>query len=388
MINLEKLVETIFTVSQSTDILNFFRNIGYLTVGEDSIQESYQLAENKVAVIDSTDTLNSVLKPGTQEYMDISKIIVQRGNMNPNKSRVNNVIVYFATKQETDDYEKLVNEFVSINANWSQLLINSNKDEDIEKAASAALLNNRLLIGQCNSEAVANKTEENVASKLKAKSNSNVMLVYHTTPNESLAAGMAGIMAQPYLGSISGLYSTVTDITPEDYTATINTNLEDQKVTFYSYINAINGGGVSQYAQPITYGGYMINGEDAKRRYIRYCLDFLLKAKSIDFLKKKLGYEDSSADVLLSMLKSVLNAARTNGLIKRDSIVKSGDNTIETKGFELWAVYPSALREEDESLYNSQTYKVKGYYRDSLTGRKVVIDLLIDPSEAELNLFQ
>ena len=383
MINLEKLVETIFTVSQSTDILNFFRNIGYLTVGEDSIQESYQLAENKVAVIDSTDTLNSVLKPGTQEYMDISKIIVQRGNMNPNKSRVNNVIVYFATKQETDDYEKLVNEFVSINANWSQLLINSNKDEDIEKAASAALLNNRLLIGQCNSEAVANKTEENVASKLKAKSNSNVMLVYHTTPNESLAAGMAGIMAQPYLGSISGLYSTVTDITPEDYTATINT-----KVTFYSYINAINGGGVSQYAQPITYGGYMINGEDAKRRYIRYCLDFLLKAKSIDFLKKKLGYEDSSADVLLSMLKSVLNAARTNGLIKRDSIVKSGDNTIETKGFELWAVYPSALREEDESLYNSQTYKVKGYYRDSLTGRKVVIDLLIDPSEAELNLFQ
>lgn len=388
MINLEKLVETTFTISKATDITNFFRNIGYLTVGTDSVQTGYVLPEDKVVIINNDDTLNAVLKPDSQEYMDISKIIAQKGNMNPNKSRVNNVVVYFAEKQDSENYANLINEFISVNANWAQLLINSNNDEDIEKAAEVVLTRNRLFVAQCNSDNVANKEEGNIASKLKAKNNANVYLTYHTTPNESLAAGIASIMAQPNLGGVGSLYSTITDITPEDYTSTINQNLDDQNVTYYSYINAINGGGVSQYAQPIVYGAYMINGEDAKRRYIRFCLDLLLKQKSIDFLKKQLGYEDVSADVLLSMLKSVLKAAQLNGLVKLDSIIRQGEETIETKGFEVWAVYPSALRESDETLYNSQTYRIRGYYRDSLTGRKVEINMLIDPSQEELNIFQ
>ena len=109
----------------------------------------------------------------------------------------------------------------------------------------------------------------------------------------------------------------------------------------------------------------------------------MLKARCIDFLKKKLTYEDVSADILLSMLKSVLKAGQTNGLIKRDSVVTSGDQTFEELGYELRTVYPSELREVDETLYNAQTYKVIGYYRDALTGRKVEIELFIDPTEAE-----
>ena len=110
-----------------------------------------------------------------------------------------------------------------------------------------------------------------------------------------------------------------------------------------------------------------------------------MKQRSIDFLKKKLTYEDVSADVLLSMLKGVLKAGQTNGLIKQNSIITSGDHTIETLGYEIRTVYPSELREVDETLYNAQTYKVVGYYRDALTGRKVEIELFIDPTEAEKN---
>ena len=110
-----------------------------------------------------------------------------------------------------------------------------------------------------------------------------------------------------------------------------------------------------------------------------------MKARCIDFLKKKLSYEDVSADVLLSMLKGILKGGQTNGLIKQDSIVKSGDETIENLGYEIRAIYPTELREVDETLYNAQTYKVVGYYRDALTGRKVEIELFIDPTEAEKN---
>lgn len=386
MISLDKLVEIGFTLAQATDISQFFRNVGYLTVGTSAVKEGVVIPANKVLIIQDNDGLNATLKSDSQEYMDISKILVQKGNMNPNKGRVNSVVIYFGTLGEDENMGNLVDEFVSVNGNWSQLLINSNADADITAVAEKVVTNDRIFVAQTSSEDVANAVENNIAVALKALNNANTMLTYHTTAGESLAAGLVGIMANPNLGATGALYSTVTNVTPEDYTATVNVNLDNQNVTYYSNVNAINGGAVSQYASPIVMGAYMINGEDAKRRYIRFCLNFLLKARAIDFLKKKLGYEDVSADVLLSMLKSVLKAGQTNGLIKQDSIIKSGDNTINNVGFELRTIYPSDLREIDESLYNAATYKVVGYYRDSLTGRKVEIDLLIDPSDADKSI--
>lgn len=382
MISLDKLVEIGFTISQATNISLFFRNVGYLTTNSNCVKDGVDVPANKVLVIDSDDTLNALLKSDSQEYMDISKVLVQKGNMNPNKGRVNAVILYLATLSEGETYGDLVDEFISVNGDWTQLLINSNADEDILSVAEKALLRDRLFVAQTDSTDVANAVE-NIATQLKALDNANVLLTYHTTANESLAAGLVGIMANPNLGAVGSLYSTVTDVTPEDYTATVNTNLDNQNVTYYSNVNAINGGSVAQYASPIVMGGYMINGEDAKRRYIRFYLDKLLKTRCIDFLKKKLTYEDISADILLSMLKSVLKSGQTNGLIKNDSVITSGDQTFEELGYELKTIYPSELREVDETLYNTQTYKIIGYYRDSLTGRKVEIELFIDPSEAE-----
>lgn len=381
MINLEKLVEVGFTLEQATNLSSFFRNVGYLTVGTDSLKSGVVLPADKVLVIDSQDTLNETLKADSQEYQDIATVLVQKGNMNPNKGRVNVVVVYFGTLVSGENYGNLVEEFIGVNANWSQLLVNTDDDNEIKNVAAKVLANNRLFVAQTDSEDIANAVSGNIALQLKALNNANTMLVYHTTANESLSGGLVGIMANPNLGSTGSLYATVTSVTPEDYVATVNTNLENQNVTYYSTVNPVNGGGVTQYGTPIVYGGYMINGEDAKRRYIRYYVDIMLKARCIDFLKKRLGYEDVSADVLLSMLKGVMIGCQTNGLVKQDSVVTSGDNMMENRGFEIRTIYPTELREVDETLYNTQTYKVVGYYRDSLTGRKVLIDLVIDPSE-------
>ena len=390
MISLDKLVEIGFTLSQATNLSVFFRNVGYLTIGTSCIKGDVIPPDNTF-IIDSIDTLNATLKSDSQEYMDISKILVQKGNMKPNQGRVNAVVLYLATLSSGEDWGNAFDEFFGVNANWSQIVINSNSDADIVLVAGKALENNRLFVAQTNNEDIADAVSGNIALQLKALNNANTLLTYHTVANESLAAGLAGIMANPNLGAVGSLYSTVTDITPQDHATTnstdavANTHLDNQNVTYYSNVNAINGGGVSQYASPIVMGGYMINGEDAKRRYIRFYIDYLMKARCIDFLKKKLTYEDVSADVLLSMLKGVLKSGQTNGLIKQDSILTSGDVTYENLGFEIKTIYPSELREVDETLYNSQTYKVIGYYRDALTGRKVEIELFIDPNEAEKN---
>lgn len=375
MISIDKLVQIGFTVSQATDISKFFRNIGYIAkFTADDLVEGATVPADKIIKIDTTDSLKTIFKSDTQFYKDLECLLTQKGNVSPNQSNLNQVVVY---QMSETDYGTAVDNFVKVNANWAQLTIDSRLGADIEKAAAKALSNARLFVSQTSDTDVANKAEDNVALKLAKLNNANVLFTQHAVDTKSLATGLAAIMAQSQLGSVGSLYSTVTGVTPQDYTSTVNANLEEQNVSFYSEVNPINGGGVSEYASPIVYGGYMINGEDAKRRYIRFALDLLLKAKSLDFLKKKLGYEDVSANVLDSMLSSVLIEAQRNGLVKKDTETK--------KGFELFVTPPSKLQETEPTLYNSETYKVVGYYRDSKTGRKVQIDLYIDPTDAELN---
>ena len=375
MISIDKLVEIGFTVSQATDISKFFRNIGYAAKFDtDDLVDGYSIPANKVIIIDTTDTLKATFKADTQFYKDIECLLTQKGNTEPNKSNVNQVVVYQATGT---DYGVDIDAFVKVNANWAQLCIDSRTATDIEKAAAKALSNNRLFVAQTSEATISSNGEDNVASKLAALNNANVFMPFHKEDTESLATGLAAIMAQSQLGSVGSLYSTVTGITPQDYDATTMNNLDTLNVSYYSEVNPINGGGVSDYASPILWGGYMINGEDAKRRYIRFALDLLLKAKSIDFLKKKLGYEDISAKVLDSMLCSVLIEAQINGLVKQDTETK--------KGFELVVTPPSQLQDTEPTLYNSESYKVTGYYRDSKTGRKVQISLYVDPTDAELS---
>ena len=381
MISIDKLVEIGFTVSQATSLALFMRNIGYLTVGTDSVLDDFKskIPQDKVVVIDTIDTLKSVFKADSQEYTDIATILTQKSNMNPNKSRVNNVIVYFGTLSSGETYGNLVDEMISVNANYAQLTIVSRKADDIKLAGAKALENDRLFVAQTSNEDVANKVNDNIAQAMNKLNNSNVLLMYHGVDTEALACGTASIMANPFLGGVGSLYSTVTSVTPQDYTATVNANLDDQNVSYYTYVNPVNGGGVQQYASPIVYGAKMISGEDAKRRYIRYYLDKTLKARSVDFLKKKLGYEAVSADILESMLKAVLIAGQNNGLIRGDETV----DDVLYKGFELSVLSPMETRAINEDAYNSQTYLVNGYYRDSLTGRKVEINLYIDPTETE-----
>ena len=108
MISLDKLVEIGFTLSRATDISQFFRNVGYLTVGTTCVKTGVDIPTNKVLVIDSNDTLNATLKSDSQEYMDISTILVQKGNMNPNKGRVGSVILYLGTLSSGETYGDLV----------------------------------------------------------------------------------------------------------------------------------------------------------------------------------------------------------------------------------------------------------------------------------------
>ena len=384
MFSLDKLVSMGFTVPQATLINKLFKRVGYAAkFTSEHLQANVQIPANKIFQIDSVDSLKTIFKSDNQFYTDIETILVQKGNDNPFQGKIETVVVYQIAS--ATDYDKAIDDFIAVNANYGQILIDSRTVADIQKAAVKANVNGRLFVGQTYDESIKNNTESNIATVLKGLNIQNCMLLYHPD-DEYIAGGLAGVMAQNQLGLTGPLFATVTNCSPQNFDSTTNNNLETLNVASYQYVNPVNGGGVEEYATPIVYPGKQIEGTDTKRTYIKFSIDLLLKAKSVDFLKMAYNYEDVSAKILDTMLSSVLiECQKGDGafkrLIKLDSA--KSDGTV-VKGFELKVGRPSDLQDSQPSLYNTQTYPVNGYYRDALTGAKIEINLNVDPSNAEL----
>lgn len=373
MISIDKLVEIGFTLPQATDISAYLSNAGY--VGDftsSDLVSGYNMPANKVVVISNIDELDSIFVPGTKYYNDLSVLLMQKNNAKPNQSRINQVVVF--QKTDEDDIASAFTALMNLNANFSQLYISSSLKADIVAVAAKAEVSGRLFIAQTSDEDAASGTAGNVAETLVAKNYANTKLITHID-SESLKGALLGVMANPYLGSVGDLYSQFSGVTPQNYDSTSMSNFDKNNVGYYSYVNAISGVGVEQYAKKIFYGNKQVNGEITKRRYIRFTIDLLLKFKVLDFLAKKLNYQESSNSILEENLKSVLIGCQSNGLIVKDSE--------DTNGFYLKCMPIAKVKTNYPTDYSNQVYHAQGWYIDALTGTKVIIDLTVNPSDSE-----
>lgn len=373
MISIDKLVEIGFTLPQATDISAYLSNAGY--VGDftsSDLVSGYDMPANKVVVISNIGELDSIFVPGTKYYNDLSVLLMQKNNAKPNQSRINQVVVF--QKTDEDDIASAFTALMNLNANFSQLYISSSLKADIVAVAAKAEVSGRLFIAQTSDEDVASGTAGNVAETLAAKNYTNTKLITHID-SESLKGALVGVMANPYLGSVGDLYSQFSGVTPQNYDSTSMSNFDKNNVGYYSYVNAISGVGVEQYAKKIFYGDKQVNGEITKRRYIRFTIDLLLKFKVLDFLAKKLSYQESSNSILEENLKSVLIGCQSNDLIVKDSE--------DTNGFYLKCMPIAKVKTNYPTDYSNQVYHAQGWYIDALTGTKVIIDLTVNPSDSE-----
>lgn len=373
MISIDKLVEIGFTLPQATDISAYLSNAGY--VGDftsSDLVSGYNMPANKVVVISNIGELDSIFVPGTKYYNDLSVLLMQKNNAKPNQSRINQVVVF--QKTDEDDIASAFTALMNLNANFSQLYISSSLKADIVAVAAKAEVSGRLFIAQTSDEDVASGTAGNVAETLAAKNYTNTKLITHID-SESLKGALVGVMANPYLGSVGDLYSQFSGVTPQNYDSTSMSNFDKNNVGYYSYVNAISGVGVEQYAKKIFYGNKQVNGEITKRRYIRFTIDLLLKFKVLDFLAKKLSYQESSNSILEENLKSVLIGCQSNDLIVKDSE--------DTNGFYLKCMPIAKVKTNYPTDYSNQVYHAQGWYIDALTGTKVIIDLTVNPSDSE-----
>lgn len=377
MISLDKLVEIGFTLPKATDISAFLSNIGYIgKFTSDDLVNGFTIPENHVFVLSDTSGLNAAFVKGTAFYEDLNALLMQKNNAKPNQGKVNEIHIYQQTEESS---EAAFTAFFAIDANWAQLVTASNVKADIQGFAKQAEANNRLYIAQTEDEDVGTKTANNIAEALNKANYANTKILYHDA-DEGIDGALACVMANSNLGSVGDLYSEFSGITPQEHTATQMSNFDAQNVAYYSTVNAINGGGVAQYGRSILYGNKQANGEITKRRYIRFTLDLLLKAKVLDFLAKKLSYQESSNNILEGDFKSVLISLQSNDLIVQDSE--------DTNGFYIKCMPIAEVRKFYPNDYAKQVYHANGWYIDALTGTKVIIDLTVNPSDAEKSVIE
>ena len=369
MINLNKLVEIGFTLPRATDIQAFFRNVGYLAnITSSDVVDGFTIPADNHFVISSLADLSAAIKSSTIFYQDLYEILAQNGNTKPNQGAVNEIHVYAYSTANSATISDGFDAFFALNANWSQLVIDSRVTADITAIAAKCEAADRLFTAQSTDAA-------SIASSL--SSYANTKLITHIA-TESLSGAFTGEMAQSMLGANGDLYSELKDVTPQEYTSTEMSTMDAANVSYYSTVNAINGGGVGQYGYSMFYGGKQANGENTKRRYIRFTLDKLLKVKCLDFLAKKLTYQESSNNILEGMLKEVLIGAQSNDLIVQDSE--------DTNGFYIKCMPISEIKKSYPTDYAGQVYRANGWYIDALTVTKVIINLSVNPSDAEKTL--
>ena len=64
--------------------------------------------------------------------------------------------------------------------------------------------------------------------------------------------------------------------------------------------------------------------------------------------------------------------------------ITTDSNGNQVKGFEIRPIYPTDMRNSDETAYNAKRFKEVGYYYDALTGREIEINFTVDPKDYEI----
>ena len=377
-----KLINFGISLPSATDLGVFFSSCAYIGdfVASD-LKDGVSVPASGYFTFGSTEEVDATFVSTSQYYKDLVAIFTQNGNARPNQGKVQTVICF----QKTSDHSTWGEAFTALhtaNGNWSQIAISSRDATAISSVASAceAVTGGRLFEAQTSDADVASNASGNLALALKTAGYANTKLTYTSTSTDSISTAIMAIQAGEKLGSTGDLYSKISGQTAREYTSSVETALDGNNVSYYTMVNPVSGGSVSAYATNIYYGGKMANGEDAKRRRIRFYIEYMMKAVSLDFLAKKLTYQDSSGAVLESMLNALLIECQNNDMVVRDSE--------DTNGFYLNVLSMADTKKNYISLYNTQTYKVMGWYIDALTGRKVDISLTVDPTDAEKALIQ
>ena len=368
---LEKFYSILFKLPDGRSMDTYYKSVALIAdLGVDDTKK--ELPTNGLLIASSFDTVKEYFAETSQVYKEANAIFNQKSNAQTT-SQIEYLLIF--KKETTDSYAEALDKLKAIN---TQVAMTSRTANDIIDVADWCLANKRFLSATVNVQNIADlqslKTGLNDYAYILARKNA--------TLTEGIGSAVASTTTKGYFGATDGSaqFTQLVGITPEQYSDTEISTMDDANIAYYTNVSPVDGGGAEDFGYNWVVGSKVISGQFRQRIMIKDYIEKSLALTCLEFLNKKPSYDEDGNAILWGMLQVKGRSLQTYNLISADTEELSGFvfDVQRIRGTE------NSIQNTDIEAYNGKVYKVFGYYYDKLVGEKVKVELTVDPTSQEV----
>lgn len=363
------LIQTIESVT--TSILDYFLNIALVTeIATEDLVSGQVFSPTGKEEYASLSAVADKFVTTSKVYKIARDIFAQKSNNGVNQSNFRRLVIL---RKETDDatFEDCLDRIGYANSYF--VVINPTTDADINSANNWVSTFRKMLFAQTNSEDVISDASSDIASTLKAKKSGRCALYYHNNvEEESLAGGMASILASYPVGSKSASYKRPTGITVDNLTDTEEAYLASKNTNYY--VPYIGGAGDYSTRHLTSDNGVVLSGDEIQKVIAIDRTVLSLQSALLDGLEEDLPYDDNGATRLYDKVNGVYAQLKKEGVFAEDAVDEETGEAL--KSYKIKALSPRGeIKKHYPDYFAQKMFIIETEVALAGTGKKVLITL-------------
>ncbi|MGN0031148.1 MAG: hypothetical protein ACI37Q_04250 [Candidatus Gastranaerophilaceae bacterium] len=373
---LEKFFSILFKLPDGRSMEDYYKTVALIApIASGELKSGKTFPESGLLVAASLDVVAEYFAEASQVYKEATAIFNQKSNTQTT-SQIKYLFIF--KKGESDTYVEALNKAKAINTKFAQVAMTSRTAADIIDVAGWCLSNKRFL------SATIDLTDIADIATLKTGLNNYAYILARKSANltEGIGSAVASTTTKGYFGGTKGSaqFTQLVGITPEQLTDSEISALDAANIGYYSNVSPVDGGGAEDFGYNWVIGSKMIGGTLRQRMMIMDYVEKAMALKTLEFLNTKPGYDEDGNATLWGMLQVLGRSLQTYELIVPDTEEVAGFvfNVQRIRGT------ADSIQNNDIEAYNGKKFKIYGYYYDKITGEKVDVNLVVDPTSMEV----
>ena len=373
---LEKFFSILFKLPDGRSMEDYYKTVALITpIAAGDVKSGKIFPTTGLLIAASLDAVAEIFEESSQVYKEAAAIFNQKSNVQTT-SQIKYLFIF--EKDEEDSYAEALDKAKEINTKFAQVTMTSRTAADIIAVANWCLTNKRFLSATIDLTNIAD------LATLKTGLNNYAYVLARKTLNltEGIGSAVASTTTKGYFGGTKGSaqFTQLVGITPEHLSDSEIASLDSANIGYYSNVSPVDGAGAEDFGYNWVIGSKMIGGTLRQRMMIMDYVEKAMALKSLEFLNTKPGYDEDGNATLWGMLQVLGRSLQTYELIIPDTDEVAGFvfNVKRIRGT------ADSIQNTDIEAYNGKKYKVYGYYYDKITGEKVDVELVVDPTSMEV----
>ena len=373
---LEKFFSILFKLPDGRSMEDYYKTVALIaTIETNALKTGKTFPESGLLIASSLDVVAEYFVESSQVYKEAAAVFNQKSNAQTT-SQIKYLFIF--AKGASESYTEALNKAKEKNTKFAQVTMTSREASDIVDVAGWCLTNKRFLSATIDLNDIAD------VAALKTGLNNYAYILARKTANltEGIGAAVASTTTNGYFGGTNGSaqFTQLVGITPEQLEASEIVSLDGANIAYYSNVSPVDGGGAEDFGYNWVIGTKMIGGTSRQRMMIKDYVEKAMALKTLEFLNTKPGYDEDGNATLWGMLQVLGRSLQTYNLIIADTEEVAGFvfNVQRIRGSE------DSIQNTDLEAYNGKKFKVYGYYYDKITGEKVDVNLVVDPTAMEV----